>query len=1139
MTDKITSALTSAGIEAQRRAADPRISAWVSASAGSGKTRVLVDRTLRLMLAGTAPERILCITFTKAAAAEMANRLNAMLGTWSVMPDDDLIATIHELRGHAPNADELIRARQLFASVLDAPGGIKIQTIHSFCGSVLGRFPLEAGISPNFQELDDRTASEIMEVARDRLLVATRRAEGSPLSAALRLVSEKVGEDDFGQLMQAMSSRRGRLKRFLTEYDGLAGARSAIAALIDIAEGLDEKQIVVEASDEANFDGAALRQATDVLSQGGKTDQKNADKMAVWLSTPEKRGLLFDDYAGVYFTAAGQPKADKSLASKASIAEMPDLLDVMQNERERLANVIENRRRARVLATTTAMLHLSGQLLQEYEREKNRRGALDFDDLILITRDLLNKTDITPWVMFKLDGGIDHILVDEAQDTSPEQWEVINALTAEFFSGESARDYGRTVFVVGDEKQSIYSFQGADPAAFEHMRQLFKRKADLAEKTWEKVPMDLSFRSTHAVLSLVDDTFKSMEARAGLTADALEIQHHVHRLDEAGFTEIWPIVRPEPKEETDPWEIPLDQELNISPPAQLAKNIAAQIHVWLDRREILEAKSRPIAPRDIMILVQRRNALFDELVRALKQAGIPVAGADRMQLSQQLAVMDLVALGKFVLLPEDDLNLAIVLKSPFVGCDDNALFELAHGRKGSLWSALQDYRGDISVLSQAVPFLRAQLARADFVPVYEFFAEILGRERGREKLLARLGEEALDPIEEFLSLALSYQRNEATSLQGFLHWFDAGGAEIKRDMEQGKNEVRILTVHGSKGLQAPIVFLPDTCQGAAGARSSHIVWSEGDVPVPLWPVKKENYDHYTLQAQTEIRRKQEQEKRRLLYVALTRAEDRLYICGWENVRTRPTGCWYDLVDTAFGAEASHPIEEVELPFGGVARRRSSGNAPAKDIEDEGVSHETFKPLPEWAKQLPATEPFPPQPLTPSRTEEEPSVRSPLGADDGYRFHRGLIIHRLLESLPAVPADQREVVAAKWLARPAHGLTAAQQDIILSETLSVLDHPEFGDIFGPQSRAEVPLTGLLGDKIMSGQIDRLLIREDDVLIIDYKTNRPSPKLLANVPDVYIRQMAIYRNALKKIYPEKVIKCGLLWTDGPHLMTLPDT
>ena len=1121
----------------QRRAADPRRSVWVSASAGSGKTRVLVNRTLRLMLAGYAPEKILCITFTKAAAAEMSNRLNEVLGKWSVMPDEDLSESIADLEGRPATEAEMVRARRLFASVLDAPGGIKIQTIHSFCGSILGRFPLEAGIPPNFQELDDRSAAEIMQIARDRLLTSTQAGDRPELLSALIYVSQQLHEGDFVQLMSGLANRRGRLKRYLHKHDGLEGAKAHIASYVDIDPNLTEEALIARASDEAAFDGAALRATLPVLEGGGATDQKIAAAMTDWLANPNRRSELFDAYIKAFLTQKLEKKSERSLGTKKSEERMPGLKEILSSEADRVLAVIEKRRRIRVLKSSLAVLQLADSLIAEYEAEKTRRGALDFDDLILTTRQLLSGAEVAPWVMFKLDGGLDHILVDEAQDTSPEQWDVVGSLAEEFFAIDGGRDAMRTLFVVGDEKQSIYSFQGADPAAFDKMRQHFEYRAREAEKPWEVVPLDLSFRSTHAVLSLVDATFIPEPARTGLTADAQEIRHYIFRDGQQGRAEIWPVVKPDQVEEGDVWEIPEEASATENPAATLARNIAMQINVWLTSGEKLSSTGEAIRPRDVLILVQKRNAFFEEMVRALKQAGIPVAGADRMQLTEQLAVLDLMALAKFALLPDDDLNLAIILKSPFVGLDDNELFRIVHNRPGSVWQAVQEKADQNSKLAEALPFLKKVLRQADFIPVYEFFADILGPERGREKLLSRLGEEAIDPIEEFLSLALTYQRTEATSLQAFLHWLEAGGAEVKRDMEQGRDEVRVLTVHGSKGLQAPIVFLPDTCQGSPNSAKTNLIWTEEDIPGPLWPAGSENEDQATKEAKGADKSRMEEEKRRLLYVALTRAEDRLYVCGWENVRSRPEGCWYDLIDEAF--KTNEELEEVELPFGGVARRYVSGDQFKKPkSEQETEAREQVYPLPDWVRTPPPEEPFPPQPLTPSREEEEPAVRSPLGADDGHRFHRGILVHRLLESLPEVPAMRQEQVARDWLARPSHGLNDAQQTEMLGETLKVLSHPDFADIFGPGSRAEVPVTGLMGDRIMSGQIDRLLIRDHDVLIIDYKTNRPSPRELDKVPGVYLRQMQIYRAALKKMYPEKVIKCGLLWTDGPHLMEIPE-
>ncbi|WP_288905193.1 double-strand break repair helicase AddA [uncultured Sneathiella sp.] len=1121
--------LVNSGIARQKLAADPAKSVWVSASAGSGKTRVLVERSLRLMLAGTPPEKILCITFTKAAAAEMANRLNAMLGDWSVMDDTRLAKSLRELMGRPATDGETIWARRLFASVLDAPGGLKIQTIHSFCESVLGRFPLEARLSPNFEVMDERSAGEIMQIARDETLLECQRPENASLGAALRLVSEKVNEEGFSKLLKDLGDKRSNLLRLRAEFGGPNGVITALAARIGIDAELTEEHIISRACRETTFDGPALRRAVDRLLMGTPTDVRKAEKMAPWLLQPDRRPALFEDYVSAFFTQKGDIVA--RLATNAVVEAMPEILDVMLKEAERLQEVLERARKARVLASTSALIRLGLALVDRYEAEKARRGRLDYDDLILKTRDLLTGDGVAPWVMYKLDGGIEHILVDEAQDTSAEQWQVIAALAEEFFTGDGAVEAKRTLFVVGDEKQSIYSFQGADPATFDVMRRQFEERAKAARKDWRNIPLDLSFRSTESVLDLVDRVFEAEGARKGLTASGDLVKHLVRRAGEAGLVEIWPTVKPPEIEATDPWDMPMAQSLDMNPAAGLAKNIALQIRNWLDNGEILSATGRPIAPKDIMILVQSRNLFFGHVVRALKLADIPVAGTDRMVLTEQLAVMDLLALARFVLLPEDDLNLAVVLKSPFVGCDDNQLFELAFGRKGSLWRALRDNKTGLPVFDQARLFLGELLARADFVPVYEFFADILGRLGGRKKLLGRLGQEAADPIEEFLSLALNFQRTEASSLQAFLHWIDAGASEVKRDMEQGRNEVRVLTVHGSKGLQAPIVFLPDTCQGTRSQPS--IFWTDKEAPFPLWPVKTENDDPLTAQARQLAKDRQLEEKKRLLYVALTRAEDRLYICGWEGKKSRPADCWYELINPAFG----EGVEEVELPWGEVARRWSSGTVTEQQVTPERGPTQPV-PLPGWIHRPAPDEPTPPRPLVPSRDEDETIASSPLGLDEGRRFHRGLLVHRLLETLPSIDPAERERAAKAWLARPIHGLDVARQEEILRETLNVIDDPDFSAIFGPNSQAEVPISGVIEGRVLSGQIDRLLVSENEILIIDYKTNRPSPTEIGAVSALYIRQMSLYRRALMAMYPGKAVKCALLWTEGPHLMELPE-
>ena len=734
------------------------------------------------------------------------------------------------------------------------------------------------------------------------------------------------------------------------------------------------------------------------------------------------------------------------------------------------------------------------------------------------------------------------MLIDEAQDTNPDQWRIVRVLADEFFAGRGQRTEGsRTVFAVGDAKQSIYSFQRADPRAFEEMRHRLAAQIPAAGGKWDEVALSVSFRSTKAVLDAVDAVIASPGGRIGVLAEGEVIEHRPHRSGAAGLVEIWPPVEPKLVDETDAWKPPINPVQGDSPRGRLARLMALRIKAMLDHGERLESKGQPIRPGDIMVLVRRRGAFVEELVKALKQLEIPVAGADRMILTEQLAVMDLMALANAVLLPEDNLTLATLLKSPLLGLSETALFTLAHGRSGSLWDALRQRRND-PTYAEAWDRLSEWLALADRVTPHEFFAHVL-ENGGKQRLLTRLGMEAEDPLDEFMSLTLAHERLHPPSLQAFLHWLEEGGVEIKRDMEGGVNAVRIMTVHGSKGLQAPIVFLPDTLQ--APSKSPGLFWlDEGERELLAWPPRSADQDETCRTARDAANQARDQEYRRLLYVAMTRAEDRLYVCGWHTRKEAPAHCWYYLIREALqdrddvteeidGFLASRPEADGE---GKVLRLRCPQTAdlpPPKNQADTQAS----QTLPAWARQAAPVESSPPRPLAPSRPDgDEPAPRSPFGGDDGARFRRGRLIHRLLQSLPDLPTHKRAQAAAHFLGRPAWELSRGQQAEIASEVAAVLADPLFGPIFGPASRAEVPVVGMVGERVISGQVDRLLVTDDSVLIVDYKTNRPPPLDPRDVAPIYLRQMAAYRAALACIYPGKRIRCALLWTDGPRLMPL---
>ncbi len=1138
---------------AQRRAAAPEASVWVAASAGTGKTKVLTDRVLSLMLHGNDPARILCLTFTKAAAAEMANRLAERLARWVAQDDETLSQELAELLGRAPEEATLATARRLFARVLDAPGGIKIQTIHAFCQSLLGRFPLEAGVPPHFQVLDERSAAEMLAATREEVLAAAHAPNGGLLAEAIAVVTAQIHEQGFTELMAELISERARLTRLSGRHGGVDGLVATLRRELNLGPDDTTDSLLAAACADQAFDLMGLRLTAEAMAAGSKTDQAHAAIIADWLGAlPEARAASIRHYLSAFFTKGGEGKAFKTLIHNDALDKLPGAAEILAGEARRLEALRASLRAVTVAEATAALLRLGHGILGAYRRHKRARGLLDYDDLILESVALLERPGVAAWVLYKLDGGLDHILIDEAQDTNPEQWRVIQAITAEFFAGEGARQQARTVFAVGDAKQSIFSFQRADPAAFDSMRAHFARRAGDAQQPWDKVDLGVSFRSTAAVLDAVDRTFADPGVREGVLFGETAVAHDPVRVGQAGLVELWPAAAPLDADEPEPWAPPQMRRDMAVPRTRLAKLLARRIWRWTrdaegagDREAWLASKGRRLAPGDILVLVRRRNEFVEELVRALKQLDVPVAGVDRMVLTEQLAVMDLVALGRVLLLPEDDLSLATVLRGPLIGLTEDQLFDLAHGREGSLWAELIRRAPDDPAIGEAHAMLAALQARADYVRPYELYAELLGRGRGRERLLARLGPEAADPIEEFLSLALAFEREQVPSLEGFLHWLEAGAQTVKRDMEHGGDAVRVMTVHGAKGLQAPVVLLPDTMQIPQAGRG--LLWLAGDGPV-LWPIRKTLDGPAAEAARAAAARAQDQEYRRLLYVAMTRAEDRLYVCGWQTDRAAPEACWYHLIETALeGVAEELPFDfTAEVEDGWVGPGLRLATAQAAEPEDtlvQAVAPEPAARLPSWAREAAPPEPAPPRPLAPSRPAgEEPAVRSPLGPDEGRSFRRGRIVHRLLQSLPDVPAERRAQAARRFLASPLNGLDAQQQAEILAETLAVLAHADFAQLFGPDSRAEVPVIGTVagaaGVQVVSGQVDRLVAGEQRVMIVDYKTNRPAPVSEADVPALYLRQMAAYRAVLAGIYPKRRIESYLLWTEGPRIMQLSD-
>ena len=960
------------------------------------------------------------------------------------------------------------------------------------------------------------------------------------LGRALARIVARVDELTFDNLLREITAQRGNFAKLMDRFSGFEGICAAIRMALSVGER--------ETADDVRTEIAAIpepemKKAADVLVNGAKTDAARAALLHACLAAPDPRLGDIDAYVSVFLTQKNEPR--KTLITKQLGEHNPVAVAALEEEQARILRLTGHLRAVGVAEASEAIMALGVAILDAFAGAKRARALLDYDDLIAKTRSLLTTGEMAPWVLYKLDGGIDHILVDEAQDTSPEQWDVIARLADEFLSGQGARDVVRTIFAVGDEKQSIFSFQGADPAHFDEMKRYFEKRVKAAGQDWDYVPLTRSFRSVPEVLGAVDRLFELEAARTGLTASGELDPHIAHRALDTGLVELWELEVPDGSEAPDPWDAPLDYMTEAAPMAKLAARIAATIHGWLDSGEMLIAKGRPIQPGDILILVRRRNAFVGEIVRHLKGLGVAVAGADRMVLTEQIAVMDLMALARFVLLPEDDMTLATVLKSPLVGLDEDELFDLAWDRKGrTLWHRLREKAGNNPRYAEAASLLSRLLERADFEPPYEFFAHVLAGEEGRKRLLARLGPDAADPIDEFLSLTLEFERSHAPSLEAFMHWLERGGSEIRRDMDQGRNEVRVMTVHGAKGLEAEIVFMPDTCAAPGGAHDPALLslppLEHNGPKLLLWPVRKKDEDTISAAARERERELQAAEYRRLLYVAMTRARDRLYIAGYRGERLPPPDCWYELASAALKPLAT----ETSLPDGCVVWR-IEGEQKRKVTSEVAAIADEPPALPDWVARTAPLEPSPSRPLAPSRLPPdhlaEPPALSPLTQDGTQRFQRGSLIHRLLETLPDLETAQRRAAAKRFLALPAHALQQDAREEIEEAVFKVLDNEEFAAIFAPGSRAEVPLTGMIDaggvQVLVAGQIDRLCVSKDSVGIIDYKTNRPPPVRVEDVSPAYLVQMAAYRAILSSIYPDRMIRCALLWTDAPKLMVLP--
>ncbi|WP_404713449.1 double-strand break repair helicase AddA [Sphingomonas sp. MMS24-J13] len=1112
----------------QAAASHPARQVWLSASAGTGKTHVLTARVLRLLLNGAAPESILCLTFTKAGAAEMAERIQARLASWVRMSKKLLCEELKALAER--HDDEAVReARRLFAKVLDAPGGgLRIQTIHAFCQALLAGFPTEAGLSPGFRPLEGRAEAALGRATLGELLSNAERGGDLGLIRDIQTLSRRLGED--------------KAERYLTlcarAPDALAslGSREGIAARVrtalDVPLGDVEEAIAAACADD-RFDCATLhRIAAANATWGTKTGLEHADLAAAFLAAdPAGRAVLLGDLIGIAQTKAGEPRAFTAKLLGCD----PAHGDNCARLGEAIAALLSLRSRAELAGLLAAGLRAGQSYALAYADAKRIQGVVDFDDLIRLAVALLQRPGIGEWIRYKLDRRTDHILVDEGQDTNPNQWAIVAALAEEFYSEAPEDDNraNRTIFSVGDFKQAIFGFQGTDPAAFVFAREYFRRVIEGGERRLTDLSLDRSFRSTPPVLELVDQLVAQLGTeRLGLYDEARA--HISARDDLPGQVTLWR---------------PVSLDLDAMPEEggeegwiddatrEFATRLAAQIREWIDAPMWLPGKGRPLRPEDVLILVRKRGELASLIVARLHAEGVPVAGVDRLRLDAPLAVRDLMAAIRFVLQPEDDLNLANLLVSPLFGLSQDDLYAAAFKRPGRLWSRI----ADDPRFAEAGSGLRALLARADFATPYRFLEDILsGALDGRRKLMRRLGGEARDPIEELLNAALTFETEATPTLQRFLDWFDRDEVEVTRDPSAPLDAVRVMTVHGAKGLQAPLVILADATGDPDASRAGTIHWAmeeEGE-RVPVFRPRKAELAGTLAEALEAAERREREEHWRLLYVAATRAEEKLVIGGALGPRARgvpPAESWYAELEKALIALGAE--ERDDQRWLGARDHGSAGKAGRLRVASSGRDPGMI-PAPAWLHQAAPQESRPPRPLAPSSLGEDLTAYPPPGPQMLEAARRGQLLHALFERLPAAPAARRAEIGDNWLAGAAGVTDPELRRQLVAEVCAIIADQAHAALFDPAALAEAPIAAVLPNGlVVAGTVDRLLVTDRQVLLVDYKTGRRVPATIEAVPEQHLRQMSAYAAALAAIFPDRAIEAALLYTSGPRLITLP--
>ena len=1076
----------------QLKASNPENSVWVSASAGTGKTKILTDRVLRLLISGVPPQKILCITFTNAAAGEMQHRIYNKLEAWTKVDDNQLMADLRLLTGLAPNKEELIYIRTIYHKLLDYQNTINIYTIHSFCQKILKTFPIEAGLSPGFQILDNLTSCGILNVLKQQIYI-------DPLHEKIaNFLSMNFHEMTINDIINEIIDNKLKFKNLFENHS-------------IVSENVSQFGMAA-----VSFEMSARLRMTNVNSE----DTQIRDTLRQLIEAYGNPIALPDNLFTFFLTNDGDKR--KQLITRKIYLNNLEFAAKLDDIQELVYQFDQDIKTQKLLEYSNILLELAKTLITIYDEYKNQKNLLDYDDLIFYTKELLTKKATKDWVLYKLDGGIDHLLVDEAQDTSPEQWQIIESLIGEFYAGDSVKKH-RTIFVVGDEKQSIFSFQGADTNAFNIVKNHLKQRLIEANKNFEIINLELSYRSAPAILDVVYNVFqqiKNCTPTLFLSDNPFILPT---RKTSKGRVELWDLISTPKNFEKLFWPLPEDYQQFVSPAQALAIKIAQFIKGQINSRVINLDTGLPLTAGDFMILVRKRDQLTNEVIKQLKNHGLAVAGVDRMTLSQNLSVIDLISAAKFVLAPNDDLNLAHLIKSPIIGGNEEDLYQLALMRQDlSIWQVLQNNVEINNIPHYQMIYKKLKTLRDlyQYSHAGNFFHIIIDNLSLRKIFLQLNSIDDSEAINELLYLSYNYADKIDISLQAFIYWFEASEIEVQRNVE-ALDKIRVMTIHGAKGLQAPVVILCDTT--TIPANQSKFVWTDDDRV--LYSMSMDQAPQILKELKQHIQNKDLQEYLRLLYVAMTRSADHLIICGCSMSEKLPEYCWYSLIANAmrgmcsadkdgafvYGDQQQQATQALEYKHSTVVPKANIGEM------------ENF----DWTLSFPKC--LYKNNATVTVIQNRPAI-SLLISNNHFQY--GRIFHKILED---------SVKGRNIYNICTHPLIATLPELLRYKILisigNILSNNEFINIISwDEVKTEVNIGVLQDNQTKIGRIDLLSISSNKLIIVDYKSDAHPPAVQHFISTDYINQLNFYRSIMQEIYPHHNVICKILWLENGSFMTV---